>query len=221
MNTYLKYCPNVFVAKCEEQHEKGEEIVLTTKYGKENICIVWNFLGAKDGCFLYSITRADGFNSQERARAKAERYEGWADAARQRSEEAFEKSQKAVEGIPFGQPILVGHYSEGMHRAAIRRSDQAMGKSVEESNKAEAHESKAEYWRRMEGKIDLSMPESIEYFRHKVEEAREYHEGLKSGKYPKRHMYAVTYAKKAVNEAEANLNMAIRLWGDKEEGGAE
>ena len=221
MNTYLKYCPNVFVAKCEEQHEKGEEIVLTTKYGKENICIVWNFLGAKDGCFLYSITRADGFNSQERARAKAERYEGWADAARQRSEEAFEKSQKAVEGIPFGQPILVGHHSEGMHRAAIRRSDQAMGKSVEESNKAEAHESKAEYWRRMEGKIDLSMPESIEYFRHKVEEAREYHEGLKSGKYPKRHMYAVTYAKKAVNEAEANLNMAIRLWGDKEEGGAE
>jgi hypothetical protein len=221
MNTYLKYCPNVFVAKCEEQHEKGEEIVLTTKYGKENICVVWNFLGAKDGCFLYSITRADGFNSQERARANAERYEGWADAARQRSEEAFEKSQKAVEGIPFGQPILVGHHSEGMHRAAIRRSDQAMGKSVEESNKAEAHESKAEYWRRMEGKIDLSMPESIEYFRHKVEEAREYHEGLKSGKYPKRHMYAVTYAKKAVNEAEANLNMAIRLWGDKEEGGAE
>lgn len=41
MNTYLKYCPNVFVAKCEEQHEKGEEIILTTKYGKENICVVW------------------------------------------------------------------------------------------------------------------------------------------------------------------------------------
>ena len=35
-NTYSKYCPNVFLAKCDERHEKGETIVLTTKYGKEN-----------------------------------------------------------------------------------------------------------------------------------------------------------------------------------------
>ena len=36
MNTYMKYCPNVFVAKCEEKHQKGEVIIITTKYGKEN-----------------------------------------------------------------------------------------------------------------------------------------------------------------------------------------
>lgn len=214
MNTYTKYCPNVFVAKCEEKHEKGEIIIVTTKHGKENECVVWNFLGEKDGSFLYSITRADGFNIQERARAKAEKYEEWADKARERSDEAFERSEKAVAAIPFGQPILVGHHSEGMHRAAIRRSHQAMDKSVEEMHKAEDHESKAEYWRRMEDQINLSMPESIEFYRHKLEVAKEYHEGLKSGKYPREHAYSLTYAKKAVNEAQSNLNMAIKLWGE-------
>lgn len=218
MNTYTKYCPNVWVAKCSEKHEKGEEILLTTKHGKENKCIVWNFLGEKDCCFLYSITRADGYDHQERARAKAERYEEWADKARQKSDEAFERSERAVAGIPIGQPILVGHHSERAHRAAIDKSLAAMGKSVEESKKAEAHESKAAYWERMADKIDLSMPESIEFYQHKLEAATEYHAGVKSGKYPREHAYTLTYAKNAVNEAQKNLNLAIRLWGDQEGG---
>lgn len=214
MNTYSKYCPNVWVAKCSEKHEKGETIILTTKHGNENECIVWNLIYERDGFFYYSITRADGFNSQERAKAKAERYGEWADKARQRSDEAFERSNNAVAGIPLGQPILVGHHSEGMHRAAIKRSWAAMDKSVEESKKAEAHESKAEYWERMADKIDLSMPESIEFYEHKLEVAKEYHEGLKSGKYPKQHSYSVTYANKAVREAESNLAIARKLWGE-------
>ena len=220
MNTYTKYCPNVWVAQCTETHKKGDEIIVETKHGKENECIVHNYLGMKNGLYLYSITRADGYNSQERARAKAERYEEWADKAHERSNEAFQRSESAVAGIPLGQPIHVGHHSEGMHRAAIKKSWAAMDKSVEEMHKAEAHESKAEYWERMADKIDLSMPESIEFYEHKLSLAKEYHEGLKSGKYPKQHAYSVTYANKAVNEAQKNLDLAIRLWGDKEEGGA-
>lgn len=45
MNTYKKYCPNVFVAQCTEKHEKGDIIIVETKYGKENECIVHNFVG--------------------------------------------------------------------------------------------------------------------------------------------------------------------------------
>lgn len=216
-NTYSKYCPNVFLAKCDERHEKGETIILTTKYGKENEVEIWNLIYEKDGYFYYSFTRTDGFNSQERARAKAERYEAWADAAHRRSMEAFERSEAATAGIPFGQPILVGHHSERTHRAAIEKSWNAMGKSVAEGEKAESHESKAAYWERMAEKIDLSMPESIDYFKHKLEEAKEYHDGLKSGKYPKRHAYSVTYAKKAVNEAQANYTTALKLWGPVEQ----
>ncbi len=215
MNTYTKFCPNVWVAQCQETYKKGDEIIVTTKHGKENECIVWNYLGMKNGLYLYSITRADGFNSQERAKAKAERYEEWADKAHQRSEEAFERSERAVAGIPMGQPILVGHHSERAHRAAIDKSWAAMGKSVEEMHKAEAHESKAAYWERMADKIDLSMPESIEFYQHKLEVAKEYHEGVKSGKYPREQAYTLTYAKNAVNEAQKNLNLAIKLWGEE------
>lgn len=73
MNTYAKYCPNVFVAKCTEQHEKGETITLETKYGKEHECIVFNLVFAKDGFYYYSIVRADGFNVQEWAKRKADK----------------------------------------------------------------------------------------------------------------------------------------------------
>ena len=62
MNTYAKYTANVFVAKCTEEHAKGEEIILTTKRGKENKHIVFNLVKKNDGFFYYSIVRADGFN---------------------------------------------------------------------------------------------------------------------------------------------------------------
>lgn len=47
MNTYYKFAPNVFLAKCDEKHERGEEILVTTKYGKENACIVFNLIAEK------------------------------------------------------------------------------------------------------------------------------------------------------------------------------
>src|SRR5690606_16133512 len=72
MNTYAKYCPNVFLAKCEEQYQKGDIITVTTKYGKENECEVHNLILVKDGFYYHSITRTDGFNSQERAKRKAQ-----------------------------------------------------------------------------------------------------------------------------------------------------
>jgi hypothetical protein len=214
-NTYSKYCPNVFVAKCPERHEKGETIIVTTKYGKENEHIVWNLVYERDGFFYYSITRADGFDCQERARAKAERYNEWSDNADKRSKEAFDRAMGAVEGIPFGQPILVGHHSEKRHRAAIAKSDNAMRKSVEESDKASRLANKAEYWERKAEDINLSMPESIEYYTEKLAEAEEYHAGVKSGKYPREHSYTLTYAKKSVNEMRKNLETAKKLWGEQ------
>ena len=51
MNTYHKFVPNVFLAKCTEKHEKGETIVVTTKYGKENESIVFNLVAEKNGYF--------------------------------------------------------------------------------------------------------------------------------------------------------------------------
>lgn len=212
MNTYAKYCPNVFVAKCTEEHEKGEVIPLTTKYGKENECIVFNLVGKKDGFFYYSIVRADGFNVQEYAKRKAERHERAAATAEQKSNSYFNASQEGREFLSLGEPIKVGHHSEKRHRALIDRNWARMGKSVAESEKAEQHEGKAEYWERKAKDINLSMPESIEYFEYKVEQAKERHEGLKNGTIERSHSFSLTYAKKDLNEAEKNLQTAKKLW---------
>jgi hypothetical protein len=212
MNTYAKYCPNVFVAKCTERHEKGEVIPVTTQYGKENDSIVFNLLGEKDGFFYYSIVRADGYNVQERAKAKAERYSNWAASAEKRSSQYHEASNEGRDFLILGEPIKVGHHSERRHRALIERNWNRIGKAVAESEKAEQYEGKAEYWERRAKDINLSMPESVDYFEYKVETAKEYHEGVKSGKYPRDHSYTLTYAKKALNEAENNLKTAKKLW---------
>lgn len=212
--TYSKYVPNVFLAKCEERHTKGEVINVTTKYGKDNECIIHNLIYEKDGFFFYSITRADGFNAQERAKQKAERYQKWAESAEKKSDEQWKASHEGRDFLALGEPIKVGHHSEKRHRALIERNHNRMSKSVEFSKVAETHESKKQYWESRENDINLSMPESIEFYEYKLEEAKERHEGLKSGKYERSHSFSLTYAKKAVNEADKNLKLAFKLWSN-------
>lgn len=216
MNVYSKFCPNVFLAKCEEKYEKGKVIEVTTKYGKENECIVFNLIYEKDGFYYYSIVRADGFNVQEWAKQRAERRRMWAASAEQKSNEYYEKSNKDSDFLSLGEPIKVGHHSERRHRKMIDDAWKNTGKMVECMDKVKEHERVAEYWEKKAEVINLSMPESIDYYEHKLEKAKEYHEGLKSGKYPREHAYSLTYAKKAVNEMQKNYDTAKRLWGEQE-----
>lgn len=212
MNTYYKFCPNVFLAKCDAKHEKGETILVTTKYGKENESIVFNLKFERDGFYYYSIVRADGFNVQEWVKRKAERRLDWAATAERKSEEYFKASNKDSDFLSLGEPIKIGHHSERRHRKAIEDAWHNMGKSVEFDEKAREHERIAQYWTNKADTINLSMPESVDYYEHKLAAAREYHEGLKSGKYPREHSYSLTYAKKAVNEAQKNFDLAKKLW---------
>jgi len=48
------------------------------------------------------------------------------------------------------------------------------------------------------------MPESLQNYQQKLEKAKEYHAGLKSGQYERGHSFSLTYAKKEVNEIEKN-----------------
>jgi len=74
---------------------------------------------------------------EERQERRRERLERAAERARLRSDAAYEASNKAIEHIPFGQPILVGHHSERAHRNAIEKSHRAMDRFVAEAKKAE------------------------------------------------------------------------------------
>jgi len=212
MNTYSKFCPNVFLAKCTEQHEKGETIPISTKYGKENEVIVFNLIAERDGFYYYSIVRADGFNVQEWAKKKAERLQNASLNAENKSDQYYKTSHQITDNIPFGQPILVGHHSEKRHRRDLDKSWNAMGKSVEFSNKAEEYKDRAAYWESKANTINLSMPESLEFYEFELEKAKEKHEGIKSGTIEKAHSFSLTYAKKEVNELTKKIDLAKKLW---------
>ena len=87
-----------------------------------------------------------------------------------------------------------------------------MSKSVELQKEADKREGLAEYWRAKENVINLSMPESLEYFEYKLEEAKMKHEGLKDGSIKREHSFSLTYANKAIKELTEKLNIAIKLW---------
>ena len=213
MNTYSKYCPGVFVAKCSEEHEKGDVVTLTTRYGKEDDVIIYNLVKKdKEGNFYYSFVREDGFNVQERAKRKAERLEERADKKYKKGTEYLEKTEKHSDFLSLHEPVKAGHHSEKRHRRILSDFSNNMDKMCEETRKAKDLYGKAEYWRSQENKIDLSMPESLEMYKAKYEDAKEYHEGLKSGKYPREHSYSLEYANKKKNDMKKKYELAKTLW---------
>lgn len=67
---------------------------------------------------------------------KRESYENLVDKNTTESNDRYRAARREASGIPFGQPILVGHHSEKRHRAALKRINGNDDKSREASNKA-------------------------------------------------------------------------------------
>ncbi len=97
---------------------------------------------AREDLLLEFVTEIEDedMTPEERAEQKAERLDGYSDNAQKRGEEAYQRSKDLTEGIPFGQPILVGHHSEKRHRGAIKKAQAAATRSVRELDKVE-------YWK--------------------------------------------------------------------------
>jgi len=72
----------------------------------------------------------------EKAGARQERLETAAEKASAEATRRFNTVHQIGDMIPMGQPVLVGHHSEGRHRAAIKRMDTNMSKGVEASKLA-------------------------------------------------------------------------------------
>jgi hypothetical protein len=82
-------------------------------------------------------------NQIERKLERAERYEVYSKNTEVRSENRFKSANAINSFIPMGQPILIGHHSEGRHRRDLKRIDTCMQKSIEESKKSEYFSDKA------------------------------------------------------------------------------
>ena len=103
---------------------------------------------------------------EERREARRDRLEGAAERAQAQSDSAFKRARGAVAGIPFGQPILVGHHSERRHRRDLTRSDAAMRRGVEASRRAGELRSRAAGVGR--GGISSDDPEAVAKLRVKL-----------------------------------------------------
>lgn len=211
-NAYYKFAPNVFLAQCAEKHEKGEVIAVETKYGKVNNSIVFNLIMERNGFYYYSIVRADGFNVQEHAKRRAERLQNAASNATAKSNQYYAASNKDAGFLSLGEPIKVGHHSERRHRKIIEQAQNNATKSVEFSNIADEYSRRAEYWESRENIINESMPESVEFFEYKLEQAKARHEGLKNGTIERDHSFSLPYAKKEVNEIQKKLDLCRKHW---------
>ncbi|MCX5206692.1 DUF3560 domain-containing protein [Streptomyces sp. NBC_00237] len=73
---------------------------------------------------------------EEKAEARAERFADYAGNAASRSASLSDSAHRMGDAIPFGQPILVGHHSEGRDRRYRERMDTTMRKSFAESDRA-------------------------------------------------------------------------------------
>lgn len=78
--------------------------------------------------------------------ARRARLEAAADRAEARADAAYKRADmsEAATGIPFGQPILVGHHSEARHRRTIEKARRAMEATIAESKRADELRARAE-----------------------------------------------------------------------------
>ncbi len=104
---------------------------------------------------------------EARKQARIDRYRRYAERAGARSDAAYSRFRSINAAIPMGQPILIGHHSERRHRTDIKRMDNAVRASVEESKKAD-------YWSdraaaaESNHSIDTRDPRALELLKQKL-----------------------------------------------------
>jgi hypothetical protein len=81
---------------------------------------------------------------EERKEHRINRYKEQAQKAGNEFDALFAKAHNAASAIPFGQPILVGHHSEGADRSYWGRIETTHRKSFEAAEKAAYYQDKAE-----------------------------------------------------------------------------
>ena len=81
---------------------------------------------------------------RERRLAKADRLREWAKKREVKADQSMNAAKRLAGSIPFGQPVLVGHHSEGKARKDADRIHNGFVKAFENQEKAREFESRAD-----------------------------------------------------------------------------
>lgn len=212
-NNFYNIGHAVWLAETEHDFNKGDTIVMTNRHGKEKEYKIHNLYAPKEKTKskknYYSITPIENMNYFER---RAERMRNAVENSMKKSDAYYQKSQNGSDFLSLGEPIKIGHHSEKRHRKLIESNNKAMSKCVEFDKKAKSQSERLEYYESMKDSINLSNPESLEFYQDSLIALKENHKFLKDNPEARRHSFELTYAKKAVNECEKKIELAIKLW---------
>lgn len=118
---------------------------------------------------------------RERLERKAEKRREWAESRERKSSAALEGARRIADGIPFGQPILVGHHSEGRHRRDVARIENGMRSGLEHGRMAQEHEQKADgLEEQLRGAIYSDDVDAVERLEQKLRGLEQKRETMKS-----------------------------------------
>jgi hypothetical protein len=127
---------------------------------------------------------------RERRLARADRLDGWSESNAARSDARYAGAKQISDGIPFGQPILVGHHSEARHRRDAARIHDGMRAAIDLDSKARRQSSAAaEIRAQAAGAIYDDDPDAIDALRAKVAKLESKREDMKraNAEYRKAH----------------------------------
>lgn len=133
------YSPDDNKLRLEASNRLGEELYARVKAAgfrwapklEQFICPAWN-PAAEDLCLeLAGEIEDDDRTLTERAEERAERFEGYSERREAEAERAREAVHAIADGIPMGQPILVGHHSERHARRDAEKIERGMRKAVD------------------------------------------------------------------------------------------
>ena len=119
----------------EDQYKQIRAAGFSYWHGSKLFVAKWS-VTAEDKLREFGIEEIEDDDQPDDVEARVDRFSGYADNAEQSAESASNYAHSLVEGIPPGQPILVGHHSERGHRATLKRCDAAMRRALNESERA-------------------------------------------------------------------------------------
>jgi hypothetical protein len=115
---------------------------------------------------------------EQRQADRKERQADRAERLRSAASGAFRHAASMIEGIPPGQPILVGHHSERGHRRALEKHDRWMRKGVELQKLADEAARRSAT---VSHAISSDDPDAIDKLREKLAKLERMQEAMKAG----------------------------------------
>lgn len=158
---------------------KGAEILYNRRHELRLLCLGCG--GRADAGEKLERNGPPRKTTRERREARLELRQEWAGSRETKAAVALEIAHAAVEGIPFGQPILAGHHSQRRHVAAIKRSNNADRRYIEHADMAKRHEhAAAEIGRQLRTSIYSDDPDAIERLEEKIARLEQQRETIKT-----------------------------------------